>query len=134
VSRLRTLRSGSARVAALAAAIRAAADNQDIAVVRFQQKWTRHDRPYRELVAWTAGFRAVPLDQDAQDAIDHLMRSGRPDINWFINHDYHLDTGMLRRSPYAEDDGYIPDEDGTFGGSDPAFAPRAADEIRRAAA
>lgn len=134
MSRITTLRAGTARVATMAAAIRAAADNTTIALVRLQQQWTRHDKPVRNVVAYDTGFRRVHLDPDAIEAIDQLLRGGRPDIAWVTNHDYHLDTGMLRRSPLPEETGYVPEDDRSFGGADPVFLPTAADLARIEAA
>lgn len=122
MSRINTLRAGSARTAQLAAAIRAAADDPSIAVVRLQQKWTaRGDRPYRAIVAYHADYTWYNLGQDAVDVIDMLIRGARPDIDWWKDHDWHLDTGMLRRSPLVGELGGIPENDRTFGGGDPVF-------------
>lgn len=121
MSRLRTLHAGTARTAALAAAIRAAADDPSIAVVRLQLKYTRNDRPYRAVIAYDAEFWQLGLDRDAAEIIDLLVRGRRPDIDWVVDHDWHLDTGVLRRSPGVADDGYIPPDDKTFGGGSPVF-------------
>lgn len=121
MNRIEILRAGTARTARLAAAIRAAADDPSIVMVRLQQQWTRYDRPYRHVVAYNARFQEVGLDQDAIEAIDALIRGNRPDIDWWKDHDWHLDTGRLRRSPLVGERGGIPQEDRTFGGSDPLF-------------
>lgn len=121
MSRINTLRAGTARTAMLAAAIRAAADNPTIAVVRIQLKYTRYDRPYHAITAYDAKYRSLDLDLDAVHAIDLLIRGGRPDIDWRFDHDWHLDTGILRRSPDVGDLGIIPADDHTFGGSPPVF-------------
>lgn len=127
MSRLRTLRSGTTRTLTIATAIRAAADNPAITVVRLQLKYTRHHRPYRHVQAWTAKFWNLGLDRDAIDVIDLLIRSSHPDIDWRFDHDWHLDTGMLRCSPRVVDNGYIPEDDKTFGGGAPLFLPRPGD-------
>lgn len=121
MSRIQTLRAGTARTAQLAAAIRAAADQPTITVVRLQLKYTRYDRPYRDVAVFNAKFWQLGLDRDAVDIIDLLIRGGRPDIDWRHDHDWHLDTGMLRRSPGVTDNGYIPEEDRMFGGTAPVF-------------
>lgn len=121
MSRINTLRAGTARTAQIAAAIRAAADDQRIAAVRLQLLYTRGDRPYRHVVAYDATYQPIGLDRDAIEAIDLLIRGCRPDIDWHFNHDWHLDTGTLRRSPLAGEPGGIPEDDRTFGGTAPAF-------------
>lgn len=122
MSRLRTLQAGTARTAQIAAAIRAAADNPSIVMVRLQLKWTRDEQPYRQILAYDNKFQPTLPDPDAIDAIDALLRGARPDIDWFFDHDYHLDTGMLRRSPaMATDRGAMPEKDKTFGGTAPVF-------------
>jgi len=121
VSRLHTLRAGSARTAELAAAIRAAADDPSIAVVRLKLLYTRNDRPYRAVIAYDADCWQLGLPRDAAEIIDMLVRGRRPDIDWVFDHDWHLDTGLLRRSPGVTDNGYIPQDDKCFGGTDPVF-------------
>lgn len=126
MSRINTLRTGSARTAAVAVAIRAAANStsrQTVNSIRIRPDGvTAYDwRPDR-----------LHLSDGAAEAIAALMHSLRPDINWAVSHDYHLTTGMLRRSPAAGERGYAPEIEGTFGGTDPVFLPRPAD-ARRAA-
>jgi hypothetical protein len=127
VSRIRTLQTGRARTAALAAAIRAAAGStcrQTVCTVRIAPGGvTAYD--------WRPDLLTLPADAAA--AITELMHTVRPDIDWSEAHDYHLTTGMLRRSPQAGERGYAPEIEGTFGGTDAAFLPRTADENRRAA-
>lgn len=138
MNRIQTLRAGNARTARLAAAIRAAADNPSIIVVRLQLLWTRHHRPYRNVIAYNATHQRVHLDRDAADVIDMLIRGSRKDIDWRQDHDWHLDTGMLRRSPGIAELGGIPEDDRTFGGSAPVFlvdaSPKPATDTPRAAA
>lgn len=127
MSRIATLASGRARTAALAAAIRRAAGStsrQAVNTVRIRPDGvTAYDwRPVE-----------LSLSADAARAIAALMREVRPDIDWTASHDYHLTTGMLRRSPQAGERGYDPVVDGTFGGTGPMFLPHPAD-IRQAAA
>lgn len=127
MSRIRTLRSGSARTAALAATIRAGAGStsrQSVTSIRLQ--------PDGSVTSYDWHPDRLYLSADAAEAITELMHSLRPDIDWTIGHDYHLTTGMLRRSPLAGERGYAPEIEGTFGGTDPAFLPRPAD-ARRAA-
>lgn len=121
MSRINTLRAGSARTAQLAAAIRAAADDPTIVVVRLQLLYTRYDRPYRHVVAYNAKYQSIGLDPDAITAIDLLIRGGRPNIDWRQDHDWHLDTGILRRTPRLGELGGIPQDDQTFGGTEPVF-------------
>lgn len=138
MNRIQTLRAGTARTARIAAAIRAAADDPSITVVRLQLRYTRYDRPYRAVVAYDAQFRSLDLTQDAADAIDQLIRGIRSDIDWRQDHDWHLDTGMLRRSPDIAHLGSIPEHDRTFGGGAPVFlidaAPASATDARGSAA
>lgn len=122
MTRLNTLRTGSARTTSAAATIRAAADDDTVALVRLQLLYSRNDRPFRHVTAYDKRFRKVGLDADAISAIDFLVRDSRPDIDWSRDHDLHLDTGMLRRSPAVDDRGYIPEDDQSFGGTDPVFA------------
>jgi hypothetical protein len=125
MTRLHALRAGAARTAATATIIRAAAGDNTVALVRLQLLYTRADRPVRHVTAYDARFRPVMLDGDAVAAIDFVVRDARPDIDWTRDHDLHLDTGMLRRSPGADDRGYIPEDDHSFGGADPVFLPQA---------
>lgn len=124
MSRIRTLKAGSDRTRMLAAAIRAAADSETLSVVRIQHRYDRANRPYWRVLGYTLGFEELYLDADAQEAISNYMRALRPDIAWQADHDVHLDTGMLRRSPLPEEPGFDPEGDGTFGGTDPVFGPR----------
>lgn len=126
MSRITTLKMGYARIATMAAAIRAAADNDTIVLVRLA--------PDHSVVAYNAGFRPVELAVDAAEAIDQLMRGHRPDIDWSVGHDWNLSTGNLRRSPSVDDRGYAPETELLFGGSDPVFLPTATDLARNEAA
>lgn len=126
MSRLRTLRAGTSRVATLAREIRAAAGSNSrhcVNVVRIAPDGvTVYDwRPER-----------LPLAANAADAVSQLMHSTRPDIDWTVSHDYHLTTGMLRRSPQAGERGWAPEVDGTFGGTGPVFLPGPAETGRAA--
>lgn len=128
MSRLDSLRAGSARVATMAAAIRAAAGSNSrstVCSIRIQPDGiTAYDwRPDR-----------LVLSAEAAQAISDLMHSARPDIDWSVAHDYHLLTGMLRRSPAAGERGHSPETEGTFGGTDPVFLPPAAETARIEAA
>ena len=67
-----------------------------------------------------------------QQAVTAVMHATRRDIDWTVAHDYHLTTGMLRRSPAVGGRGSAPEVEGYFGGTDPVFLPRTA-EGRRAA-
>ena len=127
MDRIATLQSGRARTARLAAAIRAAAGSNARQCVN-----TVRIRP-DGVTAYDWRPEQLTLPADAAEAIADLMRSVRPDIDWTIGHDYHLTTGMLRRSPAAGERGHDPVADKTFGGCDPVFLPRPAD-ARRAAA
>lgn len=126
MSRLRTLRTGTSRVAALAAAIRAAAGSNS-------RKQVNHVRISPDgVTAWDWRPAPLYLSPAQQRAVAELMHKTRPDIDWSVDHDYGLITGMLRRSPQAGERGHVPETDGGFGGSDPVFLPRPA-EGRRAA-
>lgn len=118
MSRIDSLRAGSARVATLAAAIRAGAGSNRRSIVN-------HIRlhPDGSVDAYDWRPAVLYLSVDAQDAIASLMWSARPDIDWSVGHDYHLATGMLRQSPAEGERGYRPEVDGTLGGSDPVFLP-----------
>lgn len=126
MSRIATLRAGSARVATMAAVIRAAAGSTHrglVGSVRIQPDG---------VLAYDWRPARVYLSPDAAQAISDLMHEARPDIDWTISHDYHLITGMLRRSPLAGERGYAPETDGVFGGTDPVFLPRPAHGRRTA--
>lgn len=125
MSRIATLKSGRARTAALAAAIRTAAGSNRRNIVN-------HVRIHADGSVDAYDWRPAPLhlNVDAQDAISSLMREVRQDIDWSVGHDYHLTTGMLRRSPAAGERGHAPETDGTFGGTDPVFLPTSADLAR----
>jgi hypothetical protein len=121
VTRLHTLRTGSAGGGALSAKIRAAAGSNArhcVNVIRIAPDGvTAYDwHPDR-----------LPLADDAAEAVSDLMHSVRPDIDWSVPHDYHLTTGMLRRSPLPGERGYAPETDRVFGGADPVFLPRPAE-------
>jgi hypothetical protein len=126
VSRIRTLRAGSSRIATLAREIRAAAGSNarhTVNVIRVAPDGvTAYDwRPDR-----------LPLHDNAAQAVAQLMHEVRPDIDWSVSHDYDLATGMLRRSPAPGERGYAPELEHAFGGTGPVFLPRPAD-TRRAA-
>lgn len=128
MSRIATLASGRARTAALAAAIRRAAGStarQTVNVVRIAPDGvTAYDWRPAEL----------SLSADAARTIAELMHEVRSDIDWTVSHDYHLTTGMLRRSPAAGERGYDPVADKAFGGSGPVFLPRPGDTPKGLAA
>lgn len=127
MSRINTLRTGTARTAALAAAVRAAAGSnsrKQVGHVRIQPDGT--------VTAYDWRPAALFLTAAQQQAVAELMRSTRRDIDWTVAHDYHLTTGMLRRSPAPGERGHAPEIEGTFGGTDPVFLPRPADGRRAA--
>jgi hypothetical protein len=128
MNRVRTLRSGTARTAALAVELRRAAGSNS-------RKQVGHIRlmPDGQVLAWDWRPAALFLTDAQQQAVTKLMHATRRDIDWSVAHDYGLTTGMLRRSPAAGERGHDPAADGTFGGTDPAFLPRPADGRRAAA-
>lgn len=127
MSRIATLASGRARTAALAAAIRRAAGStsrQSVNVIRIAPDGvTAYD--------WRPAL--LSLSPAASRAIAALMREVRPDIDWTVGHDYHLTTGMLRRSPVAGEKGFTPEVDRVFGGAGPVFLPEAYNPRKQAA-
>jgi hypothetical protein len=129
VNRIRTLRTGTSRTAALAVELRRAAGGNS-------RKQVNHLRiqPDGTVLAWDFRPAALFLTDTQQQAITELMHATRRDIDWTVAHDYHLTTGMLRRSPAAGERGHDPAADRTFGGTDPVFLPRPTDTTRRAAA
>lgn len=118
MSRIQTLRASTARTARMAVAIRAAANSNSRKMVN-----TIRIRPEGAVTAYDWRPAALDLSPEEQKAISELMRAVRPDIDWTVGHDFHLTTGMLRRSPVAGERGYAPEVEGTFGGSDPVFLP-----------
>jgi hypothetical protein len=126
MSRINTLRAGTSRAAALAADLRRAAGGNS-------RKQVCHVRITPEAVtAYDWRPDRLFLSRVQQQAVRDLMRKTRPDIDWTVPHDYHLTTGMLRRSPAAGERGFTPEVEGLFGGTDPAFVPRPADGRRAA--
>lgn len=127
MSRIRTLRAGSSRTAALAAAVRRAAGSNS-------HKQVNHIRllPDGTVVAWDWRPAELYLTAAQQQAVAELMHATRRDIDWSVAHDYGLTTGMLRRSPAPGERGFDPVADRTFGGTDPVFLPRPADGRRAA--
>ena len=126
MGRVRTLRTGSARVAALAAAIRAAAGSNS-------RKQVNHIRVTPDgVTAWDWRPAPLYLSPTQQRAVAEVMHQTRPDIDWSVAHEYSLTRGMLRRSPAPGERGHDPAADGGFGGTDPVFLPRPADGRRAA--
>lgn len=126
-SRISTLRAGTSRTAALARDLRAVAGSNS-------RKQVCHVRITPDgVTAYDWRPDTLFLTGTQQRAVRDLMRKTRPDIDWTVSHDYHLTTGMLRRSPVVGERGHAPEVEGTFGGTDPAFLPRSADGRRAAA-
>jgi hypothetical protein len=107
-----------------AASIREAAGSPTVAVVRVTPHVTAAGTHFHNAEAWTYNFASVVLDVAEQLAVVRLLLGRRPDIDWSVAHDYHLDAFMLRRSPAATMLGGRPPVDRTFGGRDPVFLPR----------
>lgn len=127
MSRISTLRIGTARKAALAAEIRRAAGSNS-------RKQVNHIRiqPDGQVLAWDFRPTTLFLTDAQQRAVTALMHATRRDIDWTVAHDYGLTTGMLRRSPAPGERGYDPEADRVFGGSPSVFLPRSADGRRAA--
>lgn len=122
MSRIAVLKSGRSRTSALAADIRRAAGSTS-------RKQVGHVRllPDGHVLAYDWRPDRVYLSAAQEQAVTQVMHATRPDIDWTIGHDYHLVTGMLRRSPEVGERGYTPEVEGHFGGADPVFLPRPAD-------
>ncbi|HEY0935891.1 MAG TPA: hypothetical protein VGD91_19395 [Trebonia sp.] len=127
MSRINTLRTSTSQVAALAAELRHAAGST-------RHKMVCHVRLHADGTVTAYDWRPDPLHltEPQQQAVTDLMREKRRDIDWAVSHDYHLVTGMLRRSPEAGERGCTPEVEGLFGGTDPAFLLRPADGRRAA--
>lgn len=125
--RLRSLRAGTERTAALAAELRRAAGSNS-------RKQVGHIRllPDGQVLAWDWRPAALFLTDAQQQAVTDLMHATRRDIDWTVPHDYGVTTGMLRRSPAAGERGHDPAADRVFGGTGPAFLPRLGDGRRAA--
>lgn len=99
----------------------ALADNHP-AVLRIRYRRYANGRGYHDLSAYSADGRLIWLDRD--DDTDKLRRTAAiayvratfPDVDWTRDHDVHLDDWRVYSTPLAEEDGYLPDVDGTFGG------------------
>lgn len=117
-----------------AASIREAAASPAIAVVRVTPHQTAHGTAFHNVEAWTYQYAPVVLDVAEQLAIVRLLLGRRPDIDWTVAHDYHLDAFMLRRAPTAGQLGGRPPVDRSFGGRDPVFLARIPNQINRSEA
>lgn len=91
-------------------------------VVRIRYRLGRNTRGYHDLTAYSADGRPLWLhsdhdtDQLRRAALIAYLRGTYPHVNWTRDHDVHLVTGRVYSSPLPEDDGYLPDLDGCFGG------------------
>jgi hypothetical protein len=112
-----------ARAAEFPTALRTAAGSTTVTVVRVRYQLDQAGRGYHQVRAFAADYHQVWLSPEQVGAVLELLLARRPDIDWTRAHDYHLDTGMLRAAPAADERGGIPEGDRTFGGSDPVFLP-----------
>lgn len=70
-------------------------------------------RVYR-LHAWTADYRPCEPGTTAQQLI-----AAHPDIDWWRSHDIDAVTGAVYAVPEPDEDGALPELDGTFGNRRP---------------
>lgn len=111
-----------ARVAArLASALRGAGNTGSLAVVRIRCHVTRAGTRFHSVTGWTLGHFPIVMTVEQQTAVALLMFNRRTDIDWRNDHDYHLDTAMLRQAPAPGRLGSDPTKHRAFGGSDPVF-------------
>lgn len=110
----------AAERAVFAASLTEAAGTPDIICYRVRC-YIRGDRCHHQVLGYDAARQPVHLTAAQSTAVADLLFHRYPRILWTRDHDYHPAVGMLRQSPLAEEPGGIPSEDGTFGGSDPAF-------------
>lgn len=100
------------------------------AVLRIRYRRYSNGRGYHDLTGYAADGRLL-LWLDRDDDTDKLrktaliayVRASYPHVDWTRDHDVHLDGGHVYSTPLAEHDGYLPELDGTFGGSAPVYLP-----------
>ncbi len=98
-------------------------DRRGVVVFRIRTGLDRRGVRWHELRAYTGRFDVIEFnytDAAADDAIRlgllRLMFEQYPCIDWTRDHDVHLDSNTVLRSPEDNEPGWLPDEDGRFGG------------------
>jgi hypothetical protein len=108
----------------------AALADRAVALVRIRSRCDARFKPYRDLVAFTAEYRRVWFDAEDYDA-DKAIRAGliawymdlHPTVDWRQDHQLVLATGKVQSAPEAWEDGFLPEDDFSFGGSPAMYVP-----------
>lgn len=94
------------------------------AVVRIEYAFDHGGRRIPHLTAWSTEPKCwrVPLDEKQEAAILAEVHDRHPNVDWRVDHDYHLADGALYAAPDVMDNrGGIPEHDRCFGGGPPVY-------------
>ncbi|UNZ18169.1 hypothetical protein [Streptomyces sp. 891-h] len=65
---------------------------------------------------FSSDFRRVHIEQSSAAVVAHLVRDHFSSfVDWRRAHDFHLPTGTLYLTPEPQQQGYVPEDDFTFG-------------------
>lgn len=84
-------------------------------VLQVTVAWDRADRPVWTVSAWTGRFEPIALDPVTRERLFTQWRERYPAIDWWRPHQVDLRTGAVGSAPGLGDDGYIPQDDLSFG-------------------
>lgn len=78
--------------------------------IRVRIHYSRGGSRLYRLDAWTADFKTCDPGATWQQ-----LREAHPDIDWWRDHDIDAVTGAVYATPEPWEDGFLPEEDRTFG-------------------
>lgn len=105
-------------------------NRRDVIVFRIRTGLDRRGVRWHELRAYTERFDVIEFDyadaradNEIRLALLALLFEQYAHVDWSRGHDVYVLTGEIRRSPLDNEAGWLPDEDLTFGGSEPVYVP-----------
>lgn len=73
----------------------------------FQRRWT--------VVGYTGRFDRINYSNADQGLLFAWLREQHPGVDWSHDHHADLSAGTIHAAPEAWEDGFLPDDDGSFG-------------------
>lgn len=119
-SRLDYLAGRDQRAARKGPTLADALDPAGLERLRIRCHWDRNLRPWHDVVGFTASFVRLQFEAEVQADLFIWALTEFPGIDWTRDHEVVLATGVIHAAPDADQAGFIPDDEFTFGPCLPA--------------
>jgi hypothetical protein len=92
-----------------------------LVLLRIRCRYDRRFKARHEVLGFTVTFGRLTFEPEVQAVLFADAQADFPGIDWRLDHQIWLTTGCIHAAPDAWEDGFIPEDTRTFGGSAPVY-------------